>query len=253
MTTVEKKQSEELLQGFEQLMVKYVELNRTFLEESPKMFARLAANPANADVCYEVGKEALRKSVNDWLELSHRHIDDLISLSKTSAERFYAVFENSTAQAVKEKASGPPREQQPERPSENAPEYPTAETLVRRVGLNLKGRPGEIIISNFTLKSANDKQRKGRFESTPFQTVDGAESPPSFQPVFIPDDFVIMPGVDLPVKIETELPLEMPPGTYRAHVMVHGFEQASFYVVLSVEKPSSTPRNRSKGSAIKKK
>ena len=240
MPTSEKNQPDELLQGFEQLARKYAELNLLFWKEGAKMLTHWATHPSNR----EAGSEALRNSFNDWLTVSHQHVDDLIDLGKHAAHRFDAAYQNAataTPAAEKTAKSDPPATVQP---SPKMPAAPNGEQPHHHVELKLSGQPGETVISSFNLKSANGEQRNGNFEASLFHPENGGAAIPGFRPVFQPDAFWIMPGIDMPVGIEAALPPELQPSTYRAHVVVHGFEQASFDVVVSVEKGKKPARKK---------
>lgn len=237
MPTSEKNQPDELLQGFEQLARKYAELNLLFWKEGAKMLTHWAANPGNMGA----GSDALRESFNDWLAVSHQHVDDLIDLGKHAAHRFNEAFENA---AAAEKTAKPEPPVATAQPSPKMPSAPSTEQPHQHVELKLSGQPGETIVSGFNLKSANGEQRNGNFEASLFHPENGGAAIPGFRPVFQPETFWIMPGIDMPVGIEAALPPELQPDIYRAHVVVHGFEQASFDVVLTVEKGKKPARKK---------
>ncbi len=241
MPASEKNQPDELLQGFEQLARKYAELNLLFWKEGAKMLTHWASNPGNTSA----SKDALRDSFHDWLTISHQHVDDLIDLGKHAAHRFNEAFENTaTAKSSSEKTAQPEPPTATVQPSSKMPFAPNAEQPHQHVELKLSGLPGETIVSGFNLKSANGEQRNGNFEASLFHPENGGAAIPGFRPVFQPENFWIMPGIDMPIGIEAALSPELPPGIYRAHVVVHGFEQASFDVVLTVEKGKKLARKK---------
>jgi len=237
MPTSEKNQPDELLQGFEQLARKYAELNLLFWKEGAKMLTHWATDPSNRDV----GNSALRESFNDWLAISHQHIDDLMDLGKHASHRFNEAYHN--AATIKQTARSEPPDATVQ-PAQKMPSAPNTEQPHQHVELKLSGLPGETILSGFNLKSANGEQRNGNFEASLFHPENGGAAIPGFRPVFQPDVFWIMPGIDMPVGIEAALPSELQPGIYRAHVVVHGFEQSSFDVVLTVEKEKKPARKK---------
>lgn len=232
MSSSEKKQPDELLRGFEQLARKYAELNLLFWKEGAKMLTHWATHPDNRNA----GNEAFRNTLHDWLAVSRQHVDDLIDLGKHAAHRFNEAYQNAEKPTVA--VSEPPATIVP------ASKKATTAPPPHHVELKLSGQPGETVMSSFNLKSANGEQRNGNFEASLFHPENGGAAVSGFRPVFQPDTFWISPGIDMPIGIEAVLPPDLQPGIYRAHVVVHGFEQASFDVVLTVEKEKKPARKK---------
>ncbi|MEO6036828.1 MAG: hypothetical protein ABIQ93_00355 [Saprospiraceae bacterium] len=213
----DQKQPDELLSSLKRLVQQYTELNTVILRDSTKILARLIAHPGQAANWQRINSDVLRPSTAAWLQLSQRHVENLLDLGKVMTHRFHSILDKEAPPATGTTVVDTPL-------SEPGP----------RGRILLQGQAGATIRASFTLNSAQQSVQGGQFACTPFYH-ENTGAAPGFQPVFQPSHFTIAPDSALPIEIAVEVPEHLEPALYRSTVVVLGFEQTTFDIILSIE------------------
>jgi hypothetical protein len=223
----EQKEGDDLMNDLRHIMQQYAELNTMLLREGPKMMAGLMSGQDRSANLRRFNDDVLRPLTSEWLKFSKRQVEGLLDLSKTAAQRFSQNVQTH----------------------ENEPANRPSGQPAKRAEVRLAGQAGQHLQASFQLNSSNSAPQSGQFACTPFFNENNGETP-GFAPVFSPTLFTIQPGNAISVEISADLPADLPPGSYRATVVVLGFEQTSFDVALVVDNPPEAaappPKRKSK-------
>ncbi|MCC6412072.1 MAG: hypothetical protein IT270_10460 [Saprospiraceae bacterium] len=222
----EQKEGDDFITDLRSLLQQYAELNTMLLREGPKMMAGLLSGDDRSANLRRFNDDVLRPLTSEWLKLSRRQVEGMLELGKAATQRFSHM------------AHSPQNDSAPQ----SAP--------AKRAEVRLAGQAGETVQASFQLNSSNHTPQSGQFACTPFFNENNGETP-GFAPVFSPTLFTIQPGSGLSVEISADLPPDLPRGSYRATVVVLGFEQTSFDVALVVDNPPEAAAPPSKRTTKK--
>jgi len=101
--------------------------------------------------------------------------------------------------------------------------------------LRLSGHPGEDVDTSFSLHNEGPEPRSGLFFRSAFFSLDTGE-PTDIECTLEPPAIRILSGESHMVKLHLTLPKGLPVGPYRAQLIVQGFDNAHFIIMLDVSK-----------------
>ncbi len=227
----------------ERIFKKSVEANKQMVTDSAAAMKRLVSDqPKGAD------GNNFSQRMNDLFQLNLKYTERLIDLGLE--------WSNSMANLLSQQGTTPRAEpaQTAERTVPPPPPPPPAE----RHQISMTGHPGETIANILQMQSSRPGTQYGRFEATSFVHADTG-SPAHIGLAFDPQQFEIPPGQVVPATISVMLPAALEPATYLCEVIVDGFEDTAFVLVVHAKKPetnssTATPKKAAvnKTSATKK-
>ena len=213
----------EWLKDIERLFVKSAEANKQMLKDSAATMKRVLSGKAK--IADGLNAEDLGKTMSDWLRLNLRYTENMIDLglswSKSVAELFLPK-EAATAEVVSSSRNASP------------PPPPAHHEIV------MSGDAGETIATSLQLNSSLPGIQKGHFEATNFRQ-DGTGKFASIALSFDPENFEIPPGESVSATLAVVVPKSIQPASYRSKVVVHGFENTAFDLVVQVSRPAAVP------------
>ena len=214
----------DFLKGFQKIMEKSIEANTQILKATSETFTNLLSkSPEWADL-EKLNKSVLNNTISDFMEINMNYAENLIDLGVQLSADVAAFVESlnkkeSTEPMVDEKVKASPKKSE----------------------LRLSGQKGETLVANFTLNSSADTDQKGTFKATRC-TAEASGKSTNIRLKFAPQSFKIAPGGKADIEITANIPKTTASGSYRSNVVVEGFEDTQFDVVIYVEEKAKTKK-----------
>ncbi len=217
----------DLLRGFQKIMEKSIEANTQIMKATSETFTNLLTkSPELADL-QKLNTEVLNNTISNFMEINLKYAENLIDLGVQLSNDVASFVESldkkenvETVVAEKVKATAPPA---PPQKSE----------------LRLSGEQGESVVVTFELNSSSDKKQKGTFKASRC-TSDETGKLTNIRLKFSPESFNIAPGGKVDIEISANIPKSSQPGSYRSNVIVDGFDDTQFDVVVYVDEKAKS-------------
>lgn len=220
---------EELLKGVNRAVKKSVEASTTYWQDMAITWKQLYTGPKGASVDGIV--ETLGDSWKHWVQLQSKYVESLLEIQSTP----------------------------PSTPPESKTEVFQEATVVeeQRKEMSMRGVAGETAVMLLRLRNNDPGQYSCQLTTNGF--FDSSTGLPSaFFLKFNPETFLLLPSDELEVQFYVSIPAETKPGQHRATIVIKGYKNSIFDLVLWVESqtaeqveekiaaptPKSTPRKK---------
>lgn len=203
---------EELFKGVNRAVKKSVEANNAYWQDMAITWKQLYTGPKGASVDGIV--ETLSDSWKHWIQLQSKYVESLLEIQSTSPstapENKTEVFEEATV--VKE----------------------------QRKEMSMRGVAGETAVMLLRLRNNDTGQYSCQLTTNGFFDFSTGQ-PSAFFLKFNPETFLLLPNDELEVQLYVSIPTETKPGQHRATIVIEGYKNSIFDLVLLVENQAAEP------------
>lgn len=214
-------QSNSLSKELETLFKKTTEANRVFISEGTKFVKELNFSKKGGEEMFSKQTDLMKEAFNLFMKLNIQHASNLVDLGIALSRKF----------------NDPGGAGTPEEPVTNEPAFV----------LQVSGQPGATANTLFLLDSDKKENIICNFKQTDYTLQDDASGRYTFETIFTPQSFEILPGQSQKVEITVKIPAETKQGQYRTNILVQGFEHTYFSLFLTVTpKKATTPKTKRK-------
>lgn len=228
----------DFLKSVERILSKSADANRQMLEDSVKMAKQVLSGKTK--LTDNLNADDLGKTMSDWLQLNLRYTETMIDLGVSWSKSVAELFQPKAA------ATPAPEAETATDSKEAAPPPPT-----ERHEIVMAGNAGETIATSLQLKSSLPGIQKCSFEATKFRE-EGTGKFAAILLSFDPAQFEISDGESVSATLTVAVPEKLQPSTYRSQVVVHGFENTTFDLVVQTNHPAAPAPSAPKKAVTKK-
>ena len=158
------------------------------------------------------------------MELNLKYAESLIDLGVQLSNDLSSFVENLNKKESEEAVA-----------SNNVKAAPqTSRATPKATEFRLSGKAGESVQATFVLNSNTDVEQKGIFKATRCMNQATGKFTNMYLK-FSPGSFKIPPGGEVEIEVSTNLPKSAKAGTYHSNVIIKGFDNTQFGVVVYVE------------------
>ncbi len=222
----------------EQVYKKAMETNKQLLADTSAAMGRIFSVGAKKEESPNGGD--FGKLMGDWYKINLRYTESLINLGLDWSKSMAELLQPKKTEAASSN----------ETPT--ASKAPNAASAQGRQEIVMAANPGETVATSLHLQNSHPVAQSGRLDATKFRQ----EGTGWFSQIglsFEPQQFEIPAGQSVPVVLAMKVPDNTTPANYRCKVVVHGFDDAEFDLVLQVNELVEEPVATTQKTATKKK
>ncbi|MCB0843515.1 MAG: hypothetical protein KDE26_09710 [Bacteroidetes bacterium] len=237
------------LEGFQEVINKYVEANYQIVEQGTRAFSKALNNKIETPDLQKLGNDIIGGAFSKMMEIHLKYAENLIDLGvKLSSDiaSFYEtieirqetekteIIEEQDFEVVNEESSTEKTLQEEVLHQEESDSIQPAFSEKKRSEMVLVGVPGDTLVSTFQLNGVEEEVKKGKFKASRCQSEDTGKMT-NMWVKFNPNPFELYPGKTTEIEISASIPQSAQVGRYQSHVTVEGFDNSQFEVLIEVE------------------
>lgn len=195
----------------ERLISKTIEVNQLWWANPPEQISGILNTPDRIKQWQQVTQKAWLNAYTGLTKMYFQHVENVLDYSIQLAKQLH--FQS------------------------DAVVPPTSTEMPKATILPLKGQIRSFAKTAFALNSKASQMQAGQITCMPFiSELDDRAA--NLELLIEPKEFELNPGEACPFEVTVFIPAETPVGSYRSHVIIAGFEDSQFDVLLEVQAPA---------------
>jgi hypothetical protein len=196
----------------ERLIHKTIEVNRLWWLNPPERIRGILNTPDGVKQWQQVAQNAWLNAYTGLAKMYFQHVENVLDYSLQLAKQLQVQ-------------------------SDTAAVSPTSVERPKAAILPLSGQSGAVAKTAFALNSKASQVQAGQISCMPFfSELD--ERATDLELLIEPKEFELSPGEACPFEVTVFIPADTPVGSYRSQVIIAGFEDSQFDVLLEVQAPA---------------